>query len=902
MNPRTIWLVLGIFWVNFYFLQAQVTYQISTGNGGNPQGVNTEADNITTGWTAITTAPQSANLWSANQLIPFNFQFFGQPVTQFKVSQNGIITFSVASMQLPNANTLLPTALLPPQSIACYWDEFTASGQTGGNDVVYTKIIGTAPNRQFWIKWFSFEYGNPAAPFAYFSCVLSETNNVIYIVDHHLISGNVTASVGVQLDATMGFSYGNDSLAFQIGSSVYADNSWITFSPVAPNQPDLSVTNLVSPTSSCLLTNQEQVQVRVSNQGTLPIYGFQLFYQFNGQSTINQTYNDTILPNDSRIVSFLTPIGVSIAGKYPIIVWGKTIGDMVINNDTLASSIISYRAIASYPYLQSFENITNVSDSLKITYGQEAQVFSSGWAALGGQQGIVLDGGSGINWVNPTPANVWTSNPNYFAAVYQCVNTQGINSLRIRFNLKQQYQYQTNYTNFRLTIDNQPVSSTIQPPVNGGSWTSYEFDLSPFLNGSVQQIGFESVCKYTLNYGASGIGNANLIDEVLFWQPIITQLPADTAICMGDLLTLDTGLPNIQTFWSNGMSGNSIVVLLNQDTKLIAALMDSVTGLTTYDTVNIRVYDKPFSVLPLNPIACGSFELNALNNGNFYLWSTGETTQTITVTQTGTYSVYIWNNAANCDIIDSCYVTVNPVVQVGLGADTVFCDYFPSPITLDAGNSGAIFTWNTGDYTQTIQATTPGWYWVEVYHNNCKARDSILLGYAITPQAGISGPTVGTVGNLLSFTDNSTGGVNRWYWSFGQDATPAQAQGPGSFSVQYSTNGTKIVTLIAANQSCADTATLQVEIQPTTDVYTADIADFSLSPNPANEQLNISMATQTPTSVAIYSSLGKLVWSQALTYPKTTISLKEFYIGIYYITFYDIVNQKIIHQTKFLKY
>src|SRR5688572_2849545 len=73
--------------------------------GTNPGGLNTEADNISTGWVNIVLGPQSVNVWSPPLPMPFTFNFFGSPVTQLRASQNGVITFSEATNPVLPSNT-----------------------------------------------------------------------------------------------------------------------------------------------------------------------------------------------------------------------------------------------------------------------------------------------------------------------------------------------------------------------------------------------------------------------------------------------------------------------------------------------------------------------------------------------------------------------------------------------------------------------------------------------------------------------------------------------------------------------------------------------------------------------------------------------------------------------------
>jgi gliding motility-associated-like protein len=111
--------------------------------------------------------------------------------------------------------------------------------------------------------------------------------------------------------------------------------------------------------------------------------------------------------------------------------------------------------------------------------------------------------------------------------------------------------------------------------------------------------------------------------------------------------------------------------------------------------------------------------LDAQNPGATYLWSTGATTQTISVSAAGTYWVSVL--AGSCGRSDTMAVTV--AAPVSLGPDVDMCDM--TSITLDAGNAGASFSWSTGATTQTIEVSDPSTYWVTVSAGNCLLTDSI---------------------------------------------------------------------------------------------------------------------------------------------------------------------------------
>src|SRR5690606_12320055 len=119
-------------------------------------------------------------------------------------------------------------------------------------------------------------------------------------------------------------------------------------------------------------------------------------------------------------------------------------------------------------------------------------------------------------------------------------------------------------------------------------------------------------------------------------------------------------------------------------------------------------------------ICAGStITLDAGNPGATYNWSTGESTQTITVGTAGTYTVTVTSDG--CSASDAKTITVTTLPTVDLGADAAICA--GNTITLDAGNPGAIYNWSTGESTQTSTVGTAGTYTVTVTKDGCSASD-----------------------------------------------------------------------------------------------------------------------------------------------------------------------------------
>lgn len=121
-----------------------------------------------------------------------------------------------------------------------------------------------------------------------------------------------------------------------------------------------------------------------------------------------------------------------------------------------------------------------------------------------------------------------------------------------------------------------------------------------------------------------------------------------------------------------------------------------------------------------------SFILDAGNPGASYLWSTGETTQTVEVTTSGNYWVKVTDECSET-ATDDINITFCYSVAVDLGNDTILTD--GSSFYMNAGNPGAEYIWSTGETTQSIIVTEPGTYWVQVLSCGSTDSDTIIIGF-----------------------------------------------------------------------------------------------------------------------------------------------------------------------------
>lgn len=130
-----------------------------------------------------------------------------------------------------------------------------------------------------------------------------------------------------------------------------------------------------------------------------------------------------------------------------------------------------------------------------------------------------------------------------------------------------------------------------------------------------------------------------------------------------------------------------------------------------------------------------SLTLDAGNPHSTYLWSTGETTQTITVNTVGNYTVTVTNDCGIGIFSKNVYQS-NPNAP-DLGSNQSFC--WGSSSILDPGSTNvASYQWSTGATSPTITVDTTGTYWVYLIDNNgCSGRDTIEIEALLPISEGI---------------------------------------------------------------------------------------------------------------------------------------------------------------------
>ncbi|HKB19782.1 MAG TPA: carboxypeptidase regulatory-like domain-containing protein [Gaiellaceae bacterium] len=133
------------------------------------------------------------NVISVN--LPFPFTFYGQNYNTAFVTTNGFLNFLS-----PNAtffNSAIPSTFAPNGAIYPFWDDLFMDASS----TAWTKVTGSAPNRQFVIEWRNVTFFSNRTPRIDFEVILTENGRILTqyrnIAQDSMEQGN-SATIGIE--------------------------------------------------------------------------------------------------------------------------------------------------------------------------------------------------------------------------------------------------------------------------------------------------------------------------------------------------------------------------------------------------------------------------------------------------------------------------------------------------------------------------------------------------------------------------------------------------------------------------------------------------------------------------------------------------------------------------------
>ncbi|MCX6350318.1 MAG: hypothetical protein NTX03_00475 [Bacteroidetes bacterium] len=275
-------------------------------------------------------------------------------------------------------------------------------------------------------------------------------------------------------------------------------------------------------------------------------------------------------------------------------------------------------------------------------------------------------------------------------------------------------------------------------------------------------------------------------------RPTIIYSKSTKNLCIGDSIYLSIAKGYSSYLWSNGVAKDSILV--KSSGSFYASVKDSSgCAAVNSDTAAITIHS-----LPLQPVISASGSLIFCNGKSVtlyaptgykkYSWSSGQTTQSINLTTSGTFEVKVTDSNGCVSPLStkvSIVVNANPAKPIiKASRHQTICKN--DSIDLFVTGSYSKYLWSNGDTTQKTKTGVAGKFTLYIIDSNgCKSATSnffeVILSLPSAPTINISGKTNFCAGDSVVLSASS--GYTYYKWSRGDSSTKIVVKKSGTISL-----------------------------------------------------------------------------------------------------------------------
>ena len=329
---------------------------------------------------------------------------------------------------------------------------------------------------------------------------------------------------------------------------------------------------------------------------------------------------------------------------------------------------------------------------------------------------MIINGG-------PTPVDVWCEtiavNPNTdydFSAWFANASPSGPGT----------------YPILQFRINGTLIGTAVTLSAAVGTWVNF------FSTWNSGPSTVANICIYDAETSAGG--NDFVIDDISFKQictakdsiyvsvipPDTTYFHHDTTVCSSaGSLALNAPAGFISYLWNTGSTTTAITVGSSGTWWVYNSAACSKTRI---DTFNVTYIPSPVVKLGNDTSFCAGNTLlltSVQPAGYTYLWNTGVTDTTITVSITGTYWLQV--NNKGCTTTDTIHVTISPQPIVDLGPDYLNCKGKSDTLQSSIKYVAPTYIWSDASTTPTLIVTATGKYWLQVTDGGCSGADTVKV-------------------------------------------------------------------------------------------------------------------------------------------------------------------------------
>lgn len=315
----------------------------------------------------------------------------------------------------------------------------------------------------------------------------------------------------------------------------------------------------------------------------------------------------------------------------------------------------------------------------------------------------------------------------------------------------------------------------------GGFSYQWQGPIASGVNGATVSAISPSVSGiYTLTASTGTVSYTQTVNLLIYSPPVLTVTASSSQVCFGSGAVLQAISPGVNTYsWSSGATSASATVFPVSNTGYTVITTNSLgcssTG-TTFITV-LPVPNAMISASQLTTCVGGIFTLTASSNTTpvTYIWSTGATGPSITVspTLTGNYSFTV-ADVNGCQQSNSSQIIVYPFPQLQLVSSANEICFLQQATLTAVGSSANTYIWpgmpwaNGSQTVQLNNGQTLNYSVVATSSNGCSSYANITVTVHPLPTVTItSSSNVFCYGIPVTLYAQSNASVVSYQWKLG---------------------------------------------------------------------------------------------------------------------------------------
>ncbi|OGS88256.1 MAG: hypothetical protein A3E30_16850, partial [Fluviicola sp. RIFCSPHIGHO2_12_FULL_43_24] len=361
--------------------------------------------------------------------------------------------------------------------------------------------------------------------------------------------------------------------------------------------------------------------------------------------------------------------------------------------------------------------------------------------------------------------------------------------------------YTSVYSKSNTVLATAAATTAIFTPT-AAQWRTETVNLSAYVGQSSVIVAFRNLSGYG---NRLFVDNINLTGVVAATPPTASFTGTPTTVCSGQSVTYTNTSTDSPTSYSWSFPGgtpatstatNPTVTYNTAGTYNVVLTATNANGSdvetqTNYITVNATPATPTISAGGPTTFCAGESVVLTSSSASGNLWSTGETTQSITISTSGTYTVAV--TSGGCTSANSAGTTVTVTAlpatpTISAGGPLSFCTG-GSVVLTSSSASGNL--WSTGETTQSITVSTSGTYTVAVTSGGCTSATSAgttvtVTALPATPTISAGGPLSFCTGGSVTLTSSSASGN---LWSTGETTQSITVSTSGTYTVAVTSGG-----------------------------------------------------------------------------------------------------------------